>query len=292
MYKDGNHKPEMAVALTSFEALCGFRPLEEIAIFLERVPQLKALVGDESVARFVAAVTSRDGTKDALRSVFTRLMTCPPDLVAKSLQEMLSDLANLDLAIEGSHSTMDLRELIKRLADEYPGDVGVFCVFFLNAMALAPGEAIFLGANEPHAYLRGDCVECMACSDNVVRAGLTPKYRDVDTLCSMLTYRANVPEVLKATDVDSQTVGYCPPVSEFYLTKTVLAGSGHDYPMTPCPGTSIVLCASGTGQLDSINVSAGTVIAIPPNHEPVISSSSDMTLFRCSENVYFGKPSP
>lgn len=47
---------------------------------------------------------------------------------------------------------------------------------------------MFLRANLPHAYLSGDCVECMACSDNVVRAGLTPKFMDVPTLCSMLDY--------------------------------------------------------------------------------------------------------
>lgn len=33
-----------------------------------------------------------------------------------------------------------------------------------------------------------DCIECMACSDNTVRAGLTPKYIDVNTLCEMLNY--------------------------------------------------------------------------------------------------------
>jgi mannose-6-phosphate isomerase class I len=42
---------------------------------------------------------------------------------------------------------------------------------------LAPGEAIFLAANEPHAYVSGELVECMATSDNVIRAGLTPKFR-------------------------------------------------------------------------------------------------------------------
>jgi len=56
---------------------------------------------------------------------------------------------------------------------------------------LEPGQAIFLAANEPHAYLSGDIVECMACSNNVVRAGLTPKLRDVDTLCEMLTYKVS-----------------------------------------------------------------------------------------------------
>lgn len=38
-------------------------------------------------------------------------------------------------------------------------------------------QAICLEANEPHAYVSGELVECMATSDNVIRAGLTPKLR-------------------------------------------------------------------------------------------------------------------
>ena len=83
----------------------------------------------------------------------------------------------------------DKEQLALRLEKQYPADVGVIAAFFLNHVKLAPGEALFLGPNEPHAYLSGECVECMATSDNVVRAGLTPKHRDVQTLCSMLTYK-------------------------------------------------------------------------------------------------------
>ena len=83
----------------------------------------------------------------------------------------------------------DKEQLVLRLEKQYPADVGVIAAFFLNHVKLNPGEALFLGANEPHAYLSGECVECMATSDNVVRAGLTPKHRDVQTLCSMLTYK-------------------------------------------------------------------------------------------------------
>jgi len=83
----------------------------------------------------------------------------------------------------------DKEQLVLRLERQYPSDVGVIAAFFLNLVKLNPGEALFLGANEPHAYLSGECVECMATSDNVVRAGLTPKHRDVQTLCSMLTYK-------------------------------------------------------------------------------------------------------
>lgn len=80
-------------------------------------------------------------------------------------------------------------ELVLRLEKQYPGDIGVIAAFLFNYVKLNPGEALYLGANEPHAYIHGECVECMATSDNVVRAGLTPKNRDVQTLCSMLTYK-------------------------------------------------------------------------------------------------------
>ena len=58
---------------------------------------------------------------------------------------------------------------------------------------------MFLKANLPHAYLSGDCVECMACSDNVVRAGLTPKFMDVPTLCQMLNYEPKSADANKFT---------------------------------------------------------------------------------------------
>ncbi|KAG4397271.1 hypothetical protein GLYMA_10G115901v4 [Glycine max] len=78
------------------------------------------------------------------------------------------------------------------LEKQCPSDVGVIVAFFVNHVKVAPDEALFLGANEPHAYICGECIECMATSDNVVRAGLTPKHRDVQSLCSMLTYKQAV----------------------------------------------------------------------------------------------------
>merc|ERR1712025_509791 len=84
-----------------------------------------------------------------------------------------------------------------------------------------PGEAVFLAANEPHAYLKGDIVECMACSNNVVRAGLTPKLRDVETLCACLTYRHwEVAELLvKPKENGSGTLAYVPPINEFVINR-------------------------------------------------------------------------
>lgn len=94
------------------------------------------------------------------------------------------------LLLETKHRELSEKEkLVLELEKQYTGDIGVISAFFFNYVKLNPGEALYLDANEPHAYISGDCVECMAASDNVVRAGLTPKHRDVQTLCSMLTYK-------------------------------------------------------------------------------------------------------
>lgn len=48
-----------------------------------------------------------------------------------------------------------LGDLLLRLYYDYPGDVGCLAIYFLNHVTLQPGQAIFLAANVPHAYLCG-----------------------------------------------------------------------------------------------------------------------------------------
>ena len=68
-----------------------------------------------------------------------------------------------------------------------------------------------------------DCVEIMACSDNVVRAGLTPKFKDIPTLCSMLNYIGKSAEENKFSSVvdskDPFSIIFNPPVPDFTLAK-------------------------------------------------------------------------
>ena len=80
-------------------------------------------------------------------------------------------------SLEENQKQEYLYDLVKRIHNQFPGDVGIFCIYFLNYLKLQPGEALYMAPNEPHAYLSGDCVECMSNSDNVVRVGLTPKFR-------------------------------------------------------------------------------------------------------------------
>lgn len=78
-YKDANHKPEMAIAITDFEALCDFVPPEELVEAVASVPELRDCLGNAP-----AAAISTQGskfTKQLLKDAFSALMTCDPDKV-------------------------------------------------------------------------------------------------------------------------------------------------------------------------------------------------------------------
>uniref|UniRef100_A0A7N5JUN1 Mannose-6-phosphate isomerase n=1 Tax=Ailuropoda melanoleuca TaxID=9646 RepID=A0A7N5JUN1_AILME len=184
-YPDANHKPEMAIALTSFQGLCGFRPIEEIVMFL----------------------TTAAGNN-------------------------MEDICG---------------ELLLQLHQQYPGDIGCFAIYFLNLLTLKPGEAMFLEANVPHAYLKGDCVECMACSDNTVRAGLTPKFIDVPTLCEMLSYIPSKDRLFLPTrsQEDPYLSVYDPPVPDFTVMKMEVPGSNTEYKVLAVDSASILLVVQG-----------------------------------------------
>ena len=71
-YKDDNHKPEMTIAITPFEGLCGFRPLQEVAYFLKTVKPFRSLVGEDVAGRFEAAVEGSGRTEEELKQAVSR----------------------------------------------------------------------------------------------------------------------------------------------------------------------------------------------------------------------------
>ena len=75
LYKDSNHKPEMAIALTPFEAMCGFRRLSEIAVHLRKHPEFAACISTEAqLAVFTAGPRDSKAQKSALHKVFESFM--------------------------------------------------------------------------------------------------------------------------------------------------------------------------------------------------------------------------
>jgi mannose-6-phosphate isomerase len=137
--------------LTPFEALIGFRPLSEIQGHLKEYPEFMDLVGSDVSKTFLEiqeSTTPLETRKHALQLLFKTLMEASPDKITQTLTSLLERLAS-------SQEKKFLDTLIQRIAGQYPDDVGVYCLLLLNFVKLEPGEAIFLAANEPHAYLSG-----------------------------------------------------------------------------------------------------------------------------------------
>lgn len=289
-YPDNNHKPEMAIALTRFEGLCGFKPVEEITGFLKSVPEFHALVGNEAAEELQSSMGDAARTSLALKKCFTRMMNCEKKVFVDQLNMLVKRVTEEGAA--GNDTSASNGELLLRLHSQYPGDIGCFSIYFLNRIILEPGEAMFLGANEPHAYLYGDCIECMACSDNTVRAGLTPKYIDVNTLCEMLNYRP-APASTKIfpciQDPSDPCVSlYDPPVNDFTVMRIQVQASVKNYTVAAVDSAGILLVVEGeatatsTAALSDITLRRGTVIFISANESISlhVTSQSGMTMFR------------
>ncbi|KAK4139022.1 mannose-6-phosphate isomerase [Trichocladium antarcticum] len=275
-YPDANHKPEMTIAITPFEGLCGFRPLDEIAHFLESVPTLRQLVGEANAEEFADVVESTKDSdseeavqrnKKVLQKIFGALMSSPEVDMAAAAELLVESAASAgpEFAAGGVTATAGsvLAELVTRLHGQFGPDHGLFVLFFLNFVTLQPGEALFLQADDIHAYVSGDIIECMASSDNVVRAGFTPKFKDVDTLVNMLTYNyAPIDEQkMQPTEYPYATLNrtayssgsavtlYDPPIDEFSVVQTVLRGNGAKATLDPLDGPSIIICTAGKGRI-------------------------------------------
>ncbi|KAL3527041.1 hypothetical protein ACH5RR_011697 [Cinchona calisaya] len=287
VYKDANHKPEMALALTEFEALCGFISLEELKSVTHNVPEIVEVVGRTHIDQLLhTSEEDVEKAKEVLRLIFTELMSASKDVIAQALSRLISRLSIKNEARE----LTDKENLVLRLEKQYPSDIGVLAAFLLNHIKLKPGQALYLGADEPHAYVYGECIECMATSDNVVRAGLTPKDRDVQTLCSMLTYKLGFPEILEGVALNPYVDRYLPPFDEFEVDRCILP-QGVSVVFPAIPGPSIFLVMVGQGIICSASskerVSEGDVLFIPANAEMTVTTTSGLTLYRAGVNSRF-----
>uniref|UniRef100_A0ACD5V9R4 Uncharacterized protein n=1 Tax=Avena sativa TaxID=4498 RepID=A0ACD5V9R4_AVESA len=289
-YRDANHKPEMAIAVTEFHALFGFAGIQELKDVIRTLPEVGELIGHEDASKLMTAKEYHDDNdvKFLLQSAFANLMTASKEVVSKTVNKLKGRL-NVESKIR---TLTEKEQLILSLATQYPDDVGVVAALLLNYIKLSPGEAIYIGANEPHAYLSGECIECMATSDNVVRAGLTHKYRDVKTFCSMLTYNQVFPEILRGVPVQTFVRRYTPPCDEFEVDCCLLP-PGEMVVMSTAQSPSIVLVLAGEGEiqvigsmLDGGKAEEGDVFCVPEHTEVKVSACghSSLQIYRAGVN--------
>ncbi|MFU8870520.1 mannose-6-phosphate isomerase, class I [Micromonospora sp. SL4-19] len=227
-YVDPYHKPELLVALSEFDALCGFRPPAESAAAI-------AAFGVPALDPVVAALrTGPAGLREAVRLLLSWPKAERAGLVADVLA---AEVTGADAA------------LVRGLAVDYPADPGVLVALLLHHVRLAPGEAIWMPAGNLHAYLRGAGVEIMAASDNVLRGGLTPKRVDVDELLRVLRFEVLAEPVVAPVPVAPGVVTWPVPVEDFALHRVEVAAGGPGTRLA-LPGPRVVLCRAGKLAVD------------------------------------------
>ena len=225
-YKDDSHKPEILIALSAFEALCGFRPRAEILeIFL---------AFSESEARFgeLAAFLATDAS---LEEIFSELLED-----SALAGRFASSVAGLDI----DSISEQARALVVDLLDKYPGETGALVSLLLNFIQLAPGEAIYLPAGNLHAYLSGLGFEVMAASDNVIRGGLTSKHIDKAELRNITDFSELAEPKVSPKKLAEGLVEYPVTAPEFRVYRAQISGANllADIDL---PAAAVIVCVSG-----------------------------------------------
>ena len=221
-FLDPFHKPEMLYALTPTTVLAGVR-------------DLGAIREDLGLLRTAGAATLAD-TLDSGRLedyITAALAGAADDLTLAALARVGAD------ARDGSSLAVAARAL-----EHFPGDPGAVIALALNVVHLAPGEAVYTGAGVLHSYQSGLGIEVMANSDNVVRAGLTPKQVDVPLL---LRLARTEPSLVARPDVarDAAAATFTTEADEVALT--VVTDGAARVPAGP----RIVLAVEGSAMVDA-----------------------------------------
>lgn len=259
-YKDPHHKPEMAYALTTFDSLVGFRPTAEILRVLSGLDtpltqrlseQLRAKPGFKGIVRMLARLLDEDDPvgQDEIR-----------EIVAACQEAM-----DRGIDIKRAYATA------VEIAEFFPEDIGTVVSLLLNRLTLQPGEAAFLGTGIIHAHLSGMCLEVMACSDNVLRAGLTTKHIDRKGLVRCLDKGMSRVARVTPHQVGFSTDVFSPDVDEFALAVTQCSNADVDGVELPSRGARILICTGGHVDLEN---EAGQSITMARG-DSVFASASD-----------------
>ncbi len=251
-YKDPNHKPELVFALTPFLAMNAFREFSEIVSLLQPVAGAHT-----AIAHFLEQPNG-----ERLSALFASLLNMQGE-------EKAGALAILRSALESQQG--EPWQTIRVISEFYPDDSGLFSPLLLNVVKLKPGEAMFLFAETPHAYLQGTALEVMANSDNVLRAGLTPKYIDIPELVANVKFEAKpAAELLTQPVKNGSELDFPIPVDDF-------AFSLHDLSAQPTAiaqqSAAILFCLEGEAVLskgeESLTLKPGESAFISAAESPV-----------------------
>jgi mannose-6-phosphate isomerase len=230
-YKDDKPKPEMIYALSeSFDALVGFA---DPRLIIEKFTEILEATRSELVTAVLEKWIQDLAQPDGLRKVFLETLSSP-DCDSNFISEI----------VDAADQCPSLVDLVTHLTTHHGLDRGIVSSLLLNHVSLRRGEAIFVPAGMPHAYLQGLGIEVMVASDNVLRGGLTPKHIDVKELAEVLVFEPTTPETTKVRKLAVGLEKFEIPTNEFDFYH-VQVGSANLLMDMELTGDAIILCTSG-----------------------------------------------
>ena len=176
-YKDRYSKPENVIALTPMKVLTGVRPQGELR-------ELAEAFGADWLSSRVQL---------SPKQLLTEIIRLPQDAADRAIAGLINAAQKLMTQDGVSVTVSDAADLVNLVAQKYPGDKGLLVAFVMNLMNLAPGDSAFTPDGQVHAYVSGTAIELMNPSDNVLRAGLTPKHIDAEELIKVLGEHQDAP---------------------------------------------------------------------------------------------------
>ena len=227
-YKDQEHKPEVIVALSEFEALCGFKTDQQIKELIEDIlsyPITSELRDEAEIWLQKLSV--------GLQALFSHILHNKTNLLELGLS--LAALADFDGRFE----------LMARLNQQHPGDPGIAVALLMNYLRLQPGQALALPAGNIHAYLSGIGVEVMAGSDNVLRGGLTKKHIDVIELESVVDFESRGANLADQKFLANGLTQILTPFDDDFLLYRIEPSAQTVLADIQIPADAILACVSG-----------------------------------------------
>jgi mannose-6-phosphate isomerase len=206
-YKDDNHKPEMMVALSDFWLLHGFSSNIE-----QHLDTYGFLNGFKDIFQ-----------KEGIKGLYQKVMELPQEEVDRLIAPHVQAIMPLYEANQLPKSSPDFwaaRAVLGFCGDGH-FDRGIFSIYLFNILNLKPGEGIFQGAGLPHAYLEGQNIELMSNSDNVLRAGLTPKHVDIPELLANTAFVPTIAKIIPGS-LNKPEQQYPCPIADFSLNAYFL----------------------------------------------------------------------
>ncbi|MBO6001218.1 MAG: mannose-6-phosphate isomerase, class I [Spirochaetales bacterium] len=253
-YQDSSQKAEMLYALTPVTAMCGFRPFDQMKDMLKTaVPNLF----NEHLSEI-----------GSISELFDTIYRLDPDTLSYAEAELLKNKDSLP---------SDVRDLVTELGDRYFGDPGVFSPLLLNIIHLEVGQAVYLKPRVLHAYIYGNGVELMNNSDNVLRAGLTPKHVDLDELEKVMNAQTYIPTPM----IPSVDKGGKHFVCEGGFTLTVMENGRFE---NAFKGPKIFLCTDGEAKISGIVLKRGECCIAGSSSVSLSVDASRATVFMATSN--------